>query len=89
MIKDHLERILNGEDLTREEASADMDVIISGKAFPFQIAGLIVALKQKGETVDEAAGVTVVKHGNRSISSRLLVATGGNIDPGTEVVSGA
>ncbi len=137
-MRDYLGKILSGESLSVNEASAAMDLIMNGDATPAQIAGLIVALKQKGETAEEvagfvksmrqhavgiklddaeavdgcgtggdgsnsfnistaaaivtaAAGVTVAKHGNRSISSRcgsadLLEATGGNIDPGAETV---
>jgi len=138
MLKPHLQKLLAGESLSMTEASEAMDIIMGGQATPAQIAGLLVALKQKGETADEvagfvtamrqhavklalddadavdgcgtggdgahtfnistaaaivasAAGVTVAKHGNRSISSQcgsadLLEAAGGNIDPGPETV---
>jgi anthranilate phosphoribosyltransferase len=56
MIQDALARLLEGEDLTRDEARAVMDTIMSGEATPGQIGGFLVALRLKGETADEIAG---------------------------------
>ena len=56
MIQDALARLLDGEDLTRDEARAVMDSIMSGEATPGQIGGFLVALRLKGETADEIAG---------------------------------
>jgi anthranilate phosphoribosyltransferase len=56
MIQDALARLLEGEDLTRAEARAVMDTIMSGEATPGQIGGFLVALRLKGETADEIAG---------------------------------
>lgn len=138
MLRPYLEKALTGDNLSMNEASEALDIIMDGQATSAQIAGLLIALKQKGETADEvagfvttmrrhavrvtledpaaidgcgtggdgahtfnistaaavvtaAAGVTVAKHGNRSISSKcgsadLLEAAGGNIDPGPETV---
>ncbi|SFI61987.1 anthranilate phosphoribosyltransferase [Celeribacter neptunius] len=41
--------------LTREEAEAAFDILFKGEATPVQIAGLLVALRTRGETVDEIA----------------------------------
>jgi anthranilate phosphoribosyltransferase len=130
-MKDYIQKCLAGEHLSVAEASAALELIMSGQATEVQIAGLLIALRAKGETVDEVvgfaqtmrekslrvvvddpdaidmcgtggdglgtfnistvatfvaagAGVTVAKHGNRSVSSRsgsadLLVALGVNI----------
>ncbi len=57
MITDALQRIANNrESLTREEARAVMTEIFSGSATDAQIAGLLVALHMKGETVEEIVG---------------------------------
>jgi anthranilate phosphoribosyltransferase len=44
------------ENLTEDEAAAAFEEIMRGDATPVQIAGLLVALRMKGETVDEIAG---------------------------------
>lgn len=138
MIQEMLRKLLSGGHLTEQEATMLMDQIMDGQATPAQIGGLLIALKQKGEHVQEvtgfvrsmrnhsqrvtiadpdavdgcgtggdgahtfnistaaalvasAAGATVAKHGNRSVSSKcgsadLLEATGGAIDISPEKV---
>lgn len=56
MIQDALAELLDGRDLTRAQARAVMDTIMSGEATPAQIGGFLVALRLKGETADEIAG---------------------------------
>jgi anthranilate phosphoribosyltransferase len=51
-----LEKLLRREDLTTEEASAAMNVIMDGEAQPSQIAGLLIALAMKGERPAEVVG---------------------------------
>ena len=53
MIHEALEKIVAGEDLSRVEAEAAMEQILTGAASDAHIAGLLVALRMKGETVDE------------------------------------
>jgi anthranilate phosphoribosyltransferase len=49
--------LLSGRDLTRAEASWAMDRVMSGEATETQLSGLLVALRGKGETVEELAGL--------------------------------
>src|SRR6266581_8297062 len=56
MIQRALARLLDGHDLSREEAHEVMGSIMSGEASPAQIAGFLIALRVKGETADEIAG---------------------------------
>ena len=56
MIQQALARLLDGHDLSREEAKGVMGSIMSGEATPAQIAGFLIALRAKGETADEIAG---------------------------------
>jgi anthranilate phosphoribosyltransferase len=55
-IQEGLARLLDGHDLSREEARAVMGEIMSGSATPAQIGGFLIALRLKGETADEIAG---------------------------------
>jgi len=51
-----LSALLEGEDLSISEASWAMQEVMSGTATPAALAGFLVALKAKGETVDEIVG---------------------------------
>ena len=56
MFSDLLEKLLRREDLTQDEASAAMNVVMDGEAQPSQIAGLLIALAMKGERPVEVVG---------------------------------
>ncbi|QJD82430.1 anthranilate phosphoribosyltransferase [Cohnella herbarum] len=51
-----LAKLTSGDDLTRDEAYGAMTTIMKGEATPAQIGGTVVALRMKGETVDEITG---------------------------------
>ena len=55
-IHDAIHRVINSEDLTRDQAAEALQLIMNGECTPAQIAGLLVALRMKGETVDEITG---------------------------------
>lgn len=54
---DLLTGLIQGRDLDQNTARWAMDQVLSGDATPVQIAGLAVALRAKGETVDEIGGM--------------------------------
>jgi len=51
-----LDKLIRRHDLTRAEAMALMRSIMSGEFTDVQVAGVLVGLRAKGETVDEIAG---------------------------------
>ena len=55
-MKAYLQRIMDRKDLAQAEMTAAFDGIMSGQATPAQIAGFIIALRMKGEAVEEIAG---------------------------------
>jgi anthranilate phosphoribosyltransferase len=55
-VQQALARLLDGHDLSRDEARAVMNEVMEGEATPAQIGGFLVALRLKGETADEIAG---------------------------------
>jgi len=56
MIQQAIRTLLEGRSLTSGGAEAVMGEIMEGRATPAQIAGLVIALRAKGETVNEVAG---------------------------------
>ena len=56
MINAVFPKLLNHEDLSQQEAEAVMNQIMSGEATSAQIGGYLIALRMKGETVDEITG---------------------------------
>ena len=56
MLKSYIEKAINEVDLTADEAQAAMSIIMRGQATPAQIGGYLVALRMKGETVEEITG---------------------------------
>ncbi|MCK1796306.1 anthranilate phosphoribosyltransferase [Streptomyces sp. XM4193] len=63
---DVLSSLLAGEDLSAEATAWAMDRIMRGEATNAQIAGFAVALRAKGETVEEVSGLvrTMYEHAN-------------------------
>ncbi|WP_157019198.1 anthranilate phosphoribosyltransferase [Mesorhizobium xinjiangense] len=55
-LKSHLAKVANGAPLTFEEAREAFDIVMSGEATPAQIGGFLMALRVRGETVDEISG---------------------------------
>jgi anthranilate phosphoribosyltransferase len=141
MFREHLNRIIQGNDLTQSEMADMMNTVLTGKATEAQIGAMMAALATKGETFEElagaagamrqnarriqamgspvvdtcgtggdgahtfnistttafvvaGAGVTVAKHGNRSVSSKcgsadVLEALGVKLDTPPEIVEEA
>jgi anthranilate phosphoribosyltransferase len=60
MIREAIAAVVAGKDLTEAEAAAVMEELMSEAATPSQAAALLVALRLKGETVDEITGMVRV-----------------------------
>lgn len=56
IFKDLLGKIAGGESLTASEAERAFDIMMSGDATASQMGGLLLALRTRGETVDEITG---------------------------------
>jgi anthranilate phosphoribosyltransferase len=67
-IRGAIARLVERQDLSEEEAAACMDELRTRAATPAQFAAYVTALRMKGETADEIAGMARVM---REKSSRL------------------
>ena len=85
-ITDALNTLTNGEDLSLHQAEVVFDSIMAGELTPTQIAGVLVSLKTKGESVAEIAGAAQAMR-NASVkvqvSAEHLVDTCGTGGSGT------
>jgi anthranilate phosphoribosyltransferase len=139
VLKPFIQKVTERTNLSQGDAAIAMEIIMSGGATPAQIGAFLVALRMKGETADElaglattmraravplatpdgdlidtcgtggdgagtfnvstaaalvaaGAGITVAKHGNRSVSSRcgsadVLEALGVKIEASAPTVN--
>jgi anthranilate phosphoribosyltransferase len=55
-LKSIISKVATGATLTREESASAFDSMMSGEATPSQMGGLLMALRVRGETVDEITG---------------------------------
>lgn len=55
-IKSVIQRVVEGETLSRDEAAATMDAVMSGHITGAQIGALVTALRMRGETIEEITG---------------------------------
>jgi anthranilate phosphoribosyltransferase len=55
-LKSIIAKVATGATLSREEAASAFDQMMSGEATPSQLGGLLMALRVRGETVDEITG---------------------------------
>jgi len=60
MIREAIDMLVSGQSLTFEQAAGVMEEIMNGEATPAQFGALVTALRIKGETVDEIAGLASV-----------------------------
>lgn len=65
-----LNQVIGHQDLGHEAMLAVMRQVMAGELTPAQIAGLLVALRIKGETVDEIAAAASVM---RELSSKVVI----------------
>jgi anthranilate phosphoribosyltransferase len=83
MIKEAINLLIDGKSLTMEQASEVMEEITSGNVSPTQFGAFVTALRIKGESADEIAGLASVMRAksvrvetNESVID--IVGTGGD-----------
>ncbi|MBW2037714.1 MAG: anthranilate phosphoribosyltransferase, partial [Deltaproteobacteria bacterium] len=60
MIKEMIQKVVRGRDLSEEEMIGVMDQIMEGRATDAQIGAFITGLRMKGETIAEITGAARV-----------------------------
>ena len=69
--KQVLEQVLAGRDLSHADMLTVMQQVMGGELTPAQIAGLVIALRVKGESVDEITAAATVM---RALSTKVEIA---------------
>ncbi|MGL9617415.1 anthranilate phosphoribosyltransferase [Bradyrhizobium sp. U531] len=68
-LKSIIGKVATGASLSREEAASAFNAMMSGEATPSQMGGLLMALRVRGETVDEITGAVA------AMRSKMLSVT--------------
>ena len=71
MIADALAKLIESKNITFKDSSEVMSEIMEGEASPAQLGGFLTALRMKGETAEEVAGMATVM---RSKSLKLKIS---------------
>jgi anthranilate phosphoribosyltransferase len=74
--KDTLNQLLNGQNLSHTEMLATMHQVMCGELTPVQISAFLIALRLKGETVDEIAAAATVM---RELSTKVKIKNTTNL----------
>lgn len=69
-MQDAIKAVTEKRDLSAEEMSATMRLIMTGEATPAQVGGFLIGLRMKGETIDEIAAAAGVM---RELASKVDV----------------
>lgn len=76
-IKQALNQLVNRIDLSTEEMISVMREVMTGAATPAQIGGFLVALRMKGETIDEITGAAMVM---RELATKVDIGVNNLVD---------
>jgi len=76
-IKQALASVVEGSNLTEAEMKQVMNQIMTGKATDAQIGGLLIALRMKGETVEEITGAADAM---RELATPVTISAGKAVD---------
>jgi anthranilate phosphoribosyltransferase len=93
-LKDLIGLVADGQSLDQSQAEAAFDIIMSGDATPAQIGAFLMALRVRGETVDEITGAARIMrakaHGIDAPADAIdIVGTGGDAKGTLNVSTGA
>ncbi len=76
-IKQALNKVVTGESLSEQEMASVMESIMTGQATDAQIGGFLVALRMKGETIDEITGAARVM---RKLATKVEIKADNLVD---------
>jgi anthranilate phosphoribosyltransferase len=77
ILSDAINAVCRGEDLAEETAAAVLREVMEGRSSPEETAGLLIALRTRGETADEIAGLARTM---RELATKVDVDTDGLVD---------
>ena len=82
-LKQLISVVASGRTLDRSQAETAFDIIMSGNATPAQMGGFLMALRVRGETVDEVTGAASImrakaQHVKAPPTAMDVVGTGGD-----------